>query len=167
MKRVLSVSPRGLAAAVLVCLCLFSASCSDAGSASDKGSLGAVDVLQAVTKAKGKVVILNFWASWCQPCRLEIPELKELRGDFPEEDLYLLGVSIDRNAKQYQAFVDKAAFNYPVGLGGQDILDMFQVSQVPKLMVYDTQGRLVVNTAGVTTADGLRKVVRKLLDGAP
>ncbi len=160
------ILPRALGAALLVCLCLLGSACADAGTGSvDADSLDAVDVLRVVTEARGKVVVLNFWASWCEPCRYEIPELKEVREAFAEGELYLLGVSIDRDRRMYQAFVDKAGFNYPVALGTEDVLEMFQVSQVPKLMVYDTQGRLAVHKDGVVTADSLTALVRKLLDG--
>lgn len=131
----------------------------------DAGGLGTLDVLQAVSQAKGKVVVLNFWASWCGPCRAEIPELKDLRQAFGPEELYLLGVSVDQDRAMYETFVGKAGFNYPVGLGSREVVDMFHISQVPTLMVYDPQGRLVVNRPGTMDAEDLSALVRRLLGG--
>ena len=159
-------SPRVLGAVLLVCLVLLGSACADAGpGVSGDGPIGAVDLLRAVTEAKGKVVIINFWASWCQPCRREIPELMEVRKAFGEHELYLLGVSVDRDKRMYEAFVDKAGFNYPVGLGHEEVLEMFQVSSVPTLVVYDTKGRLVANEGGLVTSDSLSALVRSLLGG--
>ena len=156
------LSSRALVALLLTCLCLAGAV---RAQAAEIGALGPMEVLRAVTEAKGKVVVVNFWASWCQPCRMEIPELMEVRKAFGDADLYLLGVSIDQDKRMYDAFVEKAGFNYPVGLANEELLDMFQVHSVPKLMVYDTEGRLVLNREGVITGDILSSLVRKLLGG--
>lgn len=166
MRTLLRPLPRLAAAVLALALCLGPAACADAGDAGGfKGPLDSVDILRAVTEARGKVVVLNFWASWCQPCRMEIPELKKVRERFGADELYLLGVSVDHDARMYQSFVDKAGFNYPVGLGSAEALEMFQVGQVPRMMVYDRQGRLVLNREGVVTASRLTDLVRRLLDG--
>lgn len=160
----ISFSIRVLGAALMVCLCLMGPTRADGGAAK-LDAMDAIDVLSAVTEARGKVVVLNFWASWCQPCRIEIPELMKVRKEFSENELYLLGVSIDQDKRMFETFVNKAGFNYPVGLGGQEVVEMFQVSGVPRLVVYDTEGRLVLNKDGVITAESLSALVRKLLDG--
>lgn len=157
---------RALGASLLICLCLAGTGCADSReTAAEAGNLDAMAILRSVTEAKGKVVVVSFWASWCQPCRIEIPELMEVREDFGDDELFILGVSIDRDEAMYRAFVDKAEFNYPVGLGNDEVVQMFQVSGVPKIMVYDTQGRLVINQEGVVTADSLTKLLHRLLEG--
>jgi peroxiredoxin len=63
---------------------------------------------------KGKVVLLNFWATWCGPCKVEIPEFVELYAQYKEKGLVIVGVSIDDSPEQLQAFMKEYKMNYPV-----------------------------------------------------
>lgn len=123
-----------------------------------------MDIIRTVSGAKGSVVVVNFWATWCPPCRQEIPELKRLRGDYSAEELLLVGVSVDEDADEYADFVDENGFNYPVRRAEESVSRFFRVTSIPKLMVYDTQGVLTVSHEGMVTADQLAEVIDKLLE---
>ena len=75
---------------------------------------------------KGKVILINFWATWCGPCRVEIPYLVELQRQYGE-DLVVLGVSIDDTAEQLMPYATEMNVNYPllVGNGRQDFQDAY------------------------------------------
>ena len=75
---------------------------------------------------KGKVILINFWATWCGPCRVEIPYLIELQREYGE-DLVVLGVSIDDTAEQLMPYATEMSVNYPllVGNGRQDFQDAY------------------------------------------
>jgi cytochrome c biogenesis protein CcmG/thiol:disulfide interchange protein DsbE len=75
---------------------------------------------------QGKVIVLNFWATWCGPCRIEIPYLIELQRQYPD-DLVVLGVSVDDTADKLKPYAAEMKINYPllVGNGRQDFLDAY------------------------------------------
>jgi thiol-disulfide isomerase/thioredoxin len=63
---------------------------------------------------KGKVVLLNFWATWCGPCKAEIPEFVEMYAKYKDKGLVIVGVSVDDSPEQLQAFMKEFRMNYPV-----------------------------------------------------
>lgn len=122
-------------------------------------------ILKTINQAKGKVVLLNFWATWCDPCRAEIKELKELRGEYSEDELLILGLAVDREPAVVKAFAKQAGFNYPVYLATDAAMMFFRVQGVPRLMFYGKDGELRVNREGMVGASGLREIVDSLLAG--
>ena len=63
---------------------------------------------------KGKVVIVNFWATWCGPCKVEIPDFVKLYADYKDKGLVIVGISIDDSPEQLQSFMREFKMNYPV-----------------------------------------------------
>jgi cytochrome c biogenesis protein CcmG/thiol:disulfide interchange protein DsbE len=101
---------------------------------------------------RGKVVLINFWATWCGPCREEIPMLIALQKQY-EGRLVILGLSVDdpgpHTADIVQAFAKKAGINYSVGLAPEEVQQTFGgISSVPTTFVVDTSGRLVQRHRG-------------------
>ncbi|MEG6505301.1 TlpA family protein disulfide reductase [Nitratidesulfovibrio sp. 1201_IL3209] len=127
--------------------------------------MGSGELLRRVTAAKGKVVIVNFFASWCPPCLEEIPGLISVRARYPEDKVALYGVSLDDNPRQLADFMSRTPFNYPVWKGKEELQRFFNVSSIPQLLVYDRQGKLVANHVGLVEADELGKFVDTLLGG--
>lgn len=127
--------------------------------------MGSGELLRRVTAAKGKVVIVNFFASWCPPCLEEIPGLINVRARYPEDKVALYGISLDENPRQLAAFMSRTPFNYPVWKGKEELQRFFNVSSIPQLLVYDRQGKLVANHVGLVEADELGKFVDTLLGG--
>ncbi len=109
---------------------------------------------------EGKVVLVNFWATWCGPCRYEIPALVEMRTEYDPEQVAIIGVSIDLGPPErvlplIGEFVERLAINYPVVHDGQyELLRAFykgnlgQVS-VPLTFIFDRQGRVYKKHIGV------------------
>jgi thiol-disulfide isomerase/thioredoxin len=122
-----------------------------------------LDLLTAIGEAKGKVVVVNFWATWCAPCRVEVPELMNIRSSYPESQVVILGISLDESQDNLDAFLKKLPLNYPVGRATEDVPRMFQVSTIPRLMVYDRQGSLTHIREGLTPGKELRRIVDNLL----
>jgi thiol-disulfide isomerase/thioredoxin len=120
------------------------------------------DVIKAVSEARGRVVVLNFWASWCPPCRQEIPELIEVRKHFPEGKVLMLGVSLDQDPNQYAAFTAKAGFNYPVYLAKQDVAPAFSIQAIPRTVVYSPKGEVVHIQEGYFSGADLEELIKKL-----
>lgn len=131
----------------------------DAGDAPVSGQ----DIIKTVSQARGKVVVINFWASWCGPCRQEIPELIALRKRFPEDKLLLLGVSVDQEQAMYAMYKARAGFNYPVMRAKPDVSQAFSIRAIPRTVVYSPKGEVVHSEEGYMAGDELEKMIKKLI----
>jgi thiol-disulfide isomerase/thioredoxin len=100
--------------------------------------------------ASGKVVLLNFWATWCGPCRMEIPGLIELQKQY-KDSLLIIGLLVDvDDVEDAKKFVRDAGLNYPVVVATDDIRIRYGgISALPTLFVLDTQGRIVQKHVGL------------------
>ncbi len=93
---------------------------------------------------KGKVLILNFWATWCPPCRREIPDFIEAYKNFKEKGLEILGISVDDlSAEALRDWAQNAGMNYPVAMATPKILADYQPGEfIPATIVIDRRGRI-------------------------
>ncbi len=126
-------------------------------------SISHIDLLKTINAARGRVVVINFFATWCAPCLQEIPGLKRIRDSFPEEQLLLLGVSMDNEKQVLEAFLAKESFNYPIYLGDNGVAQVFQVRGVPKLLVYSQRGGLALKHDGFISESELRGHLKEIL----
>ena len=100
---------------------------------------------------RGKVVLVNFWATWCPPCRKEIPDLEALYKRFKAGGLVVLGIS-DEPATKVQPFVRQEKISYPVLLDlGRKVNGLYSVSGIPMSFVYDRSGKLVAESMDMRT----------------
>ena len=119
----------------------------------------------STAQLRGKVVIVNFWATWCPPCREEIPELEALQNRYKDR-LVIVGISMDDQASpaEVRAFAEKAGMNYPVVMGSQTIAAEYGgVPALPTSFIVDTQGRVVQKHVGLNPPDVFDGEVRALL----
>ncbi|HEV3481545.1 MAG TPA: TlpA disulfide reductase family protein [Candidatus Acidoferrales bacterium] len=104
-----------------------------------------------LSELRGKVVLVNFWATWCPPCRKEMPDLEALYDRFKGEGLVVLAIS-DEDAAKVRPFVAERQVTYPVLLDpGRRVNNLFQVEGIPKTFVYDREGRLVAQSIDMRT----------------
>lgn len=129
--------------------------------AQGESAITAKDLVNRISQARGKFVVVNFWASWCRPCRQEIPELITLRRDYSENDLLLLGISVDQDPAQFFRFVKQMPFNYPVFLGGADVAGLFSVGSIPRMVVFDRKGEIIHNSEGYMPSEALRELLSR------
>ncbi len=100
---------------------------------------------------KGKVVLVNFWATWCPPCRKEMPDLEDLYVKFKDKDFVVLAIS-DEEAAKVTPFLAERNITYPVMLDpGRKVNDLFQIEGIPKSFVYDRDGKLVAQSIDMRT----------------
>ena len=100
---------------------------------------------------RGKVVVLNFWATWCPPCRKEMPDLEALYEQFKDQGLVVLAIS-DEEAGKVKPFIAERKITYPVLLDpGRTVNELFQVDGIPKTFVYDRSGKLAAQSIDMRT----------------
>lgn len=105
---------------------------------------------------RGKVVLLNFWATWCGPCRIEMPLLQQAYESYGADGLVVLGVDFDETAEQVQAFGRQLALSFPLLLDpGGAVQQLYRVPGYPTSAVIDREGELVAYHIGVLTQDQL------------
>ena len=120
---------------------------------------------------RGRVVFVNFWATWCAPCRVEAPSLDRLYRELQPEGFELLAISIDESLEPVRAFRDEFALSFPILLDPeQTSYAAYHVSGVPETFMIDGDGRLVEHFIGPRDwdqpryADAIRRLIRH--DGA-
>jgi peroxiredoxin len=100
---------------------------------------------------RGKVVLLNFWATWCPPCRKEMPDLETLYQQFKSQGLVILAIS-DEGARKVRPFVAQQKVTYPILLDpGRKVNELFQIEGIPKTFVYDRNGKMVAQSIDMRT----------------
>ena len=114
---------------------------------------------------KGKVVILDFWATWCPPCRAEIPGLIDLQKTYGKQGLMVAGISVDQGgADVIKPFVEKFGMNYPVLVADDKVQQAFGgFDAIPVTLVIDRQGRIVKRHLGLTEKDEFEAEIKPLL----
>ncbi|OFW07611.1 MAG: hypothetical protein A3I61_17630 [Acidobacteria bacterium RIFCSPLOWO2_02_FULL_68_18] len=114
---------------------------------------------------KGKVILLNFWATWCGPCRIEIPYLIELQTQYPD-DLVVLGVSVDDTAEKLKPYAKDMRINYPllVGNGRQDFQDAFgPFYGIPVTVFVTRDGVIYKKHSGIASKEQFEHEIKSLL----
>jgi peroxiredoxin len=113
------------------------------------------------SKLRGKVVLVNFWATWCPPCRKEMPDLETLYRRFDSQGLVVLGIS-DEEAAKVQPFLRQRKISFPVLLDPErKVNEMFVVQGIPKSFVYDRQGKLVAQSIDMRTQKQFLEMLAK------
>jgi cytochrome c biogenesis protein CcmG/thiol:disulfide interchange protein DsbE len=118
---------------------------------------------------KGKVVILDFWATWCPPCRAEIPNFVDLQKQYGKQGLAVIGVSLDQgDVADVVGFAKAQGINYPILMGNQDVAAAYGgIEAIPATFVIDQSGNVVGRHVGFTDKSEFEAEVKKLLPAAP
>lgn len=115
---------------------------------------------------KGSVILLNFWATWCGPCKIEIPWFVEFQRQYKDEGLVVLGLSVDDTPEQIRPFAAEFQVNYPmlVGLGREDFQEAYgPVWGLPVTFFIDRDGTLCRTHLGIGTREEFQRDIDSLL----
>lgn len=120
----------------------------------------------ALAELKGNVILLNFWATWCGPCKIEIPWFVEFQTKHKDDGLVVLGLSVDDTPQQIKPFAAEFQVNYPmlIGLGREDFQEAYgPVWGLPITYVIDRDGTLCRKHIGIATKEEFEEDLAALL----
>jgi peroxiredoxin len=119
----------------------------------------------SLSSTKGKVVILDFWATWCPPCRMEIPHFVSLYRDYRNKGLEIIGISLDRGGvSAVKSFVKSNGINYPTLMGDNKVTaDYGGIRGIPTTFIIDRKGRIVEKYVGYRDKKIFEDAIKKLL----
>jgi len=113
---------------------------------------------------RGKVVLLNFWATWCAPCQLEMPRFAAWQKQYGPQGLQILGVSMDDGPEGVHKLVNKLRINYPVVMGDEQIGTLYGgILGLPVTFLIDRQGQVIARFQGEADLNAMEEQIKQLL----
>lgn len=114
---------------------------------------------------KGKVVLLNFWATWCPPCRAEMPDLIRMQREYQSRGLRVIGVTYPpQEAMQVREFIRKLGVNYPVAMGSKETKTLFDKTEsLPLTVIIDREGKVHDLILGILLPVEFEQKIKPLL----
>jgi peroxiredoxin len=113
---------------------------------------------------RGKVVVVDFWATWCHGCQQEMPWFAEFQRKYGDRGLAVIGVSLDDDGwKSVKPFLAKAPVPYRIVLGNDSTKKAYGIGNMPDTFLIDQQGRIASTYVGMVDRDGLEKNIQQLL----
>jgi peroxiredoxin len=110
----------------------------------------------------GKVLILNFWATWCPYCREEIPDFVEVYNEYESEDVQFIGVS-NEDISTLRSFVEDYNISYPILIDDANIMGEWEISALPTTFVFDKDGQIISKSVGMMTREQLVNIIEDAL----
>lgn len=161
---------------VIVSLLLLSSAEIGLSEASDIGKAAPVFELKdlegkkvSLSDFKGKVILLNFWATWCAPCKAEMPSLENLYKNLKGKGLVVIGVSVDNSETTVRSFVKEKGITFPILLdkGKEVSFDDYGVIGLPVTFLIDRKGVIVEKVFGERQWDSeeIKEKIKRLLEG--
>lgn len=112
----------------------------------------------------GKVVVLNFWASWCPPCRFEMPDFEAAWKEYRDQGVVFVGVAVSDSEEDARSFAEETGVTYPIGLDGEGVTSVaYEVTSLPTTVFIDREGRIVRRLAARANMGALKIFLRGLL----
>jgi cytochrome c biogenesis protein CcmG/thiol:disulfide interchange protein DsbE len=119
-----------------------------------------------MSEYKGKVVLLNFWATWCGPCKIEIPWFVDLEQRYKDRGFAVLGVSMDEEGWEIvKPYIEARKMNYRVVIGTDEVADLYGgVDSLPTSFIIDQQGKIAGVHVGLVSKNVYENEIKQLLD---
>jgi thiol-disulfide isomerase/thioredoxin len=131
-----------------------------------------------LSELRGKIVILDFWATWCAPCEVQMPELDRLWRDragrgkdgqpHAEDDLMIVGLSVDtKPVAEIADWIEERGLEYPIALANHDLAMQFGVFGFPTLLIVDKDGRIHTRHTGVLGRPEIEAILEEIRSSSP
>ena len=112
---------------------------------------------------KGKKVFLNFWASWCPPCKAEMPDIEKLYGETKDSDLVILAVNVGESKNTAKSFIDDNKYSFPVLLDSdQNVTNQYNIKGIPTSFFIDKEGNVVSSKVGGISLEEMKSYISEL-----
>jgi len=123
--------------------------------------------LRSLSEWNNKVIVLNFWATWCAPCREEIPAFVELQQQYESKGLQFIGIAL-QEAEEVRGFMEEFNVNYPSLVGGDEVIQAAKrlgndIGALPYTVIIDTSGEIVFTRRGPLSKNDAESVIKTLL----
>ena len=113
---------------------------------------------------KGRVVLLDFWATWCEGCKVEIPWYMDFKKKYGAEGLSVVGVAMDEDGwKSVTPFLEKTRIDYPIVVGTRDLTKRFGIDALPVTLLIDREGKIADLHVGMVNRDVFEEEIQMLL----
>lgn len=117
-----------------------------------------------LAQARGRVVVVNYWASWCGPCLTEMPMLKAMRAGYSAPELTLFAVSFDYDPRAHDRARERLSLTFPSYLAHEDLMGILGITSVPRTDFYDGQRRLARSHEGLLSPEEFRAIVAEIVN---
>lgn len=119
----------------------------------------------SLASLKGKVVVVDFWATWCGPCRMEIPGYIEMQKKYGKDGVVIVGVSLDQKGpKHVQKFVEQNAMNYTIVMGDDSAVEAFGgFNSIPTTFLISRDGKILHEKSGAMAHEAYEAILKKAL----
>ena len=115
---------------------------------------------------KGKIVLLDFWATWCHGCNIEIPWYMEFQQKYKDKGLSVIGVAMDDDGwKSVRPFSDEKKINYIIVVGNEGLAKEYGVDNLPVTLLIDRNGKIAASHSGMVEKEAFEKEIQALLQG--
>ena len=112
---------------------------------------------------KGKVVLVNFWATWCEGCQVEIPWFVEFQKEYADRGLVVVGIAMDDDWKSVKPWIEEKKVNYPIVIGNQGLGKQYGLIGMPLTALVDREGRIADVHNGIVDKTATEQRIRDLL----
>lgn len=125
------------------------------------------DIYYDISDLKGKLILINLWATWCGPCKKEIPDLMKLYDEYREDNFEILGILVADKKENLEKFLENNHINYPVINGNDEFVRAIsgalatQVNAIPYTIIADENGRIIETIVGSRTYEEFKKIIIK------
>jgi thiol-disulfide isomerase/thioredoxin len=121
----------------------------------------------SLAQMKGKLLVVDYWATWCGPCRMEIPTLVKMYDTYHSRGLELWGLSVEGNdgkpTEYFTKFISDFQIQYPIGLASTDTLKAYGINPIPTTFFIDKSGKIALSFVGVHPEGDFVGAIEKLL----
>ena len=118
----------------------------------------------ALSEYQGKVILLNFWATWCGPCQTEMPRFVRFQREYSARGFQVIGISMDDSDAPVRTFISKLKLNYPISMGDAKLAESYGgILGLPITLLIDRTGRIAKRYEGAVDLDAMQHDIERLL----